>query len=108
MTSKSYSKDDLKRLMQERKEEQSKKKRIDSPLAGYDTDGNLYCKICEFKIENVNLWTRHLVSKEHKLVSLVCDENKFSNKLILASNHQLRVWRKSKGKVRLWNDNQNN
>lgn len=69
MTAKTYTKDDLKKLMEEKKQEQLNNKRIDSPLAKYDQDNNLFCKICDLKIENVNFWTKHLISKEHKLVS---------------------------------------
>ena len=69
MAAKSYTKEDLKKLMQERKQEQLLEKRIDSPLARYDNAGNLFCRVCELKIENANFWTKHLVSKEHKLVS---------------------------------------
>lgn len=69
MSSKTYTKDDLKRLMQEKKQDQLNK-RIDSPLAGYDKSGNLFCKVCELKIDNANFWTKHLVSKEHKSVRI--------------------------------------
>lgn len=71
MAAKSYTKEDLKKLMQERKQEQLLEKRIDSPLARYDNAGNLFCRVCELKIENANFWTKHLVSKEHKLVSFL-------------------------------------
>ena len=71
MAAKSYTKEDLKKLMQSRKQEQLLEKRIDSPLARYDEQGNLFCRICDLRIENVNFWTKHLVSKEHKSVSLM-------------------------------------
>ena len=54
--------------MQEK--QQSTIKRIESPLAKYDKDNNLFCNVCDLKIDNVNFWTKHLISKEHKLVSL--------------------------------------
>ena len=74
MTAKSYTKEDLRKLMQERKQEQLLEKRIDSPLARYDNAGNLFCRVCELRIENVNFWTKHLVSKEHKQVSLLAEK----------------------------------
>lgn len=72
MADKKYTKEDLKKLMESAKQEKLLERRIDSPLARYDEQGNLFCRVCDLRIENANFWTKHLVSKEHKSVSWWC------------------------------------
>lgn len=67
MATKAYTKDDLKRLMQQKKSEAASR-RIDSPLAKYDAANQLSCVVCTVKIKNESLWTSHLSSKQHKEV----------------------------------------
>lgn len=68
-TKKAYTKEDLKRLMQEKKN--ASKTKIDSPLAHYDASGQLSCVICTCGIKSEALWSAHLGSKAHKEVSLL-------------------------------------
>lgn len=68
MTTKSYSKDDLRKLMRQKLESSSTtttSSKIDSPLASYDSDGNLSCRVCGCRLRE-NQWTTHLLSKDHK------------------------------------------
>ena len=68
---KAYSKEDLRKLMKQKLESSSKGStssettRIDSPLAAYDSQGNLTCRVCTSRIRE-NQWTAHLLSKDHK------------------------------------------
>ncbi|XP_029843864.2 zinc finger protein 830 isoform X1 [Ixodes scapularis] len=61
------SKDDLKRLMRERKEAltQSSKK-ITSPYAKYNSIGQLMCTVCALHIKGEALWAPHILGKAHK------------------------------------------
>ncbi|CAN7951758.1 unnamed protein product [Ixodes pacificus] len=61
------SKDDLKRLMRERKEAltQSSKK-ITSPYAKYNSIGQLMCTVCALHIKSEALWAPHILGKAHK------------------------------------------
>lgn len=63
-----YSKSDLKALMKEKLAAKSNTK-VDSPLATYDSNGQLICRLCLTHIKGSS-WTTHLVSQEHKEVSL--------------------------------------
>lgn len=66
---KKISQQDLRRLMQERKNAQSQQKqRIESPLAKYDEKGKLSCVLCLVQIKDESLWSSHLISKIHKEV----------------------------------------
>ena len=68
-STKAYTKEDLKKLMQLKKV--SSTKRIDSPLARYDNAGVLSCVVCPgVKIKQESFWSSHLVSKHHKEVSV--------------------------------------
>ena len=69
---KAYSKEDLRKLMKQKLEASSTKggtseetTRIDSPLAAYDSQGNLTCRVCTSRIRE-SQWTTHLLSKDHK------------------------------------------
>lgn len=68
MGAKNYTKEDLKRLMQEKKK--SHQKRVDSPLASYDSKGQLSCLICSIQLKETG-WTTHLISQQHKDVSII-------------------------------------
>ncbi|KAI1280608.1 Zinc finger protein [Halotydeus destructor] len=61
---KAYTKDDLKRLMQAKRNASSRK--VDSPLAKYDSSGTLTCIVCKCKLSSDSLWMSHLSSKQHK------------------------------------------
>lgn len=63
-----YSKADLKALMREKLAAKSNAK-IESPLAAYDSKGQLTCRLCLSHVKESS-WTTHLVSPEHKEVSI--------------------------------------
>lgn len=39
--------------------------RVDSPLASYDSEGNLSCRVCVSRLRE-NQWTSHLLSRDHR------------------------------------------
>ncbi|KAL9900217.1 zinc finger protein 830 [Glossina fuscipes fuscipes] len=59
---------DLRKLMAERKSNLNKSnaEKINSPLAKYDSKGNLSCIICRSSIKSSTLWKVHINSKLHK------------------------------------------
>ncbi|XP_077563017.1 zinc finger protein 830 [Haemaphysalis longicornis] len=60
-------KDDLKRLMRERKEALSQSsKKITSPYARYNSLGQLTCTVCMVHIKSETLWATHVLGKAHK------------------------------------------
>uniref|UniRef100_A0A6M2CXZ9 Zinc finger protein 830 n=1 Tax=Rhipicephalus microplus TaxID=6941 RepID=A0A6M2CXZ9_RHIMP len=60
-------KDDLKRLMRERKEALSQSsKKITSPYARYNSLGQLTCSVCVVHVKSETLWTAHVLGKAHK------------------------------------------
>jgi zinc finger protein 830 len=67
-TNKKVSQKDLRQMMKEMKSKVVS--RVESPLARYDSNGQLICIICEIVIKNDSLWSSHIVSKLHKNVSL--------------------------------------
>ncbi len=66
-TNKKVSQKDLRQMMKEMKSKVVS--RVESPLARYDSNGQLICIICEIVIKNDSLWSSHIVSKLHKNVS---------------------------------------
>lgn len=62
-----YSKADLKALMREKLAAKNRSK-IDSPLAAYDSKGQLTCRVCLTHQKELT-WTTHLLSQRHKEVS---------------------------------------
>lgn len=68
MTSKKkISQNELRRLMNEQKKKLlNNVKKIESPLARYDKDGNLTCIVCESIVRSEAVWTVHLNSKSHR------------------------------------------
>lgn len=46
--------------------DKSKQQVISSPLAKYDSKGNLYCIICKSLIKSATIWKVHINSKQHK------------------------------------------
>ncbi|XP_077483579.1 zinc finger protein 830 [Amblyomma americanum] len=60
-------KDDLKRLMRERKEALSQSsKKITSPYAKYNSLGQLMCSVCMVHVKTETLWATHVLGKAHK------------------------------------------
>ncbi|XP_065288007.1 zinc finger protein 830 [Dermacentor albipictus] len=60
-------KDDLKRLMRERKEALSQStKKITSPYAKYNSLGQLTCSVCMVHVKSETLWAAHVLGKAHK------------------------------------------
>lgn len=58
---------DLRRLMQQKKQESTgKSKRIDSPLAKYSSSGQLSCVVCRLPVKSELAWPAHLASRTHK------------------------------------------
>lgn len=73
MATKNYTKQDLKRLMQEKRTQKDglsrAGKKIDSPLAKYDAAGQLSCVLCGNALPlKESQWTLHLASKSHREV----------------------------------------
>jgi zinc finger protein 830 len=66
-TNKKVSQKDLRQMMKEMKSKAVS--RVESPLARYDSNGQLICIICEIVIKSDSLWSSHIVSKLHKNVS---------------------------------------
>lgn len=61
------SKDDLRRLMkQQRNSIQSAAKKIDSPLAKYNSIGQLTCVLCNCPVKSDLLWTAHIQGRTHR------------------------------------------
>uniref|UniRef100_S4RHF5 Zinc finger protein 830 n=1 Tax=Petromyzon marinus TaxID=7757 RepID=S4RHF5_PETMA len=63
--------EDLRRLMREKQREKLRSpaavtKRIDSPLARYNSLGHLYCVVCNIPIKSELLWQTHVLGKLHK------------------------------------------
>ncbi|XP_069116293.1 zinc finger protein 830-like [Argopecten irradians] len=60
------SKDDLRRLMKEKKSTVASAKRIEHPYAKYNSIDQLVCVVCNTVIKSGLLWPAHLQSKQHK------------------------------------------
>lgn len=45
---------------------QSRQKKIDSPLAKYNSAGQLFCVLCNAQVKNEIYWTGHINGKQHK------------------------------------------
>ena len=50
----------------------SKVEKINSPLARYNTLGQLICKICQTAVKSELVWSAHCQLPTHKTVSVVC------------------------------------
>ncbi|XP_022788485.1 zinc finger protein 830-like isoform X2 [Stylophora pistillata] len=48
------------------KRKREAKKTVDSPLARYNSAGQLSCVVCDINIKNEFLWTSHVLGKKHK------------------------------------------
>jgi len=57
-----YSKEDLRRIM---KAKMASTNKIESPIAIYDSTGNLSCRVCSSRVSEMQ-WTVHVLSKDHK------------------------------------------
>ncbi|XP_018414302.1 PREDICTED: zinc finger protein 830 [Nanorana parkeri] len=58
--------DELRRLMKAKQRETASKKRVDSPLAKYNSLGHLSCAVCNVPIKSELLWQAHILGKQHK------------------------------------------
>ncbi|XP_068092790.1 zinc finger protein 830 [Hyperolius riggenbachi] len=58
--------EELRRLMKAKQRETASKKRIESPLAKYNSLGHLSCAICNIQIKTELLWQAHILGKQHK------------------------------------------
>uniref|UniRef100_A0A8C5PIB6 Zinc finger protein 830 n=1 Tax=Leptobrachium leishanense TaxID=445787 RepID=A0A8C5PIB6_9ANUR len=58
--------DELRRLMKAKQRESSTRKRVESPLATYNSLGHLSCVICNVQIKSELLWQAHILGKPHK------------------------------------------
>ncbi|XP_023243898.1 zinc finger protein 830-like isoform X3 [Centruroides sculpturatus] len=67
-TKKSSTQSDLRKLMKERRSEliTKGKQRIDSPLAKYNSTGQLTCIVCDVSLKSEALWSVHITGKTHK------------------------------------------
>lgn len=64
---KGTNKDDLRRLMESQKRSlNGQNKKIESPLARYNSLGQLSCLVCNCPIKNEVLWSAHILKKTHK------------------------------------------
>ncbi|XP_060681466.1 zinc finger protein 830 [Hemiscyllium ocellatum] len=57
---------ELRRLMREKQRASAVGKRIDSPLAKYNSLGHLSCVLCSAPVKNELLWQTHILGKQHK------------------------------------------
>ncbi|XP_064602871.1 zinc finger protein 830-like [Liolophura sinensis] len=62
------SKDELRKLMKKKEAEvkSTTRKKVDHPLAIYNSLGQLVCSLCNCVVKNELLWKTHLQSKQHK------------------------------------------
>ncbi|XP_077125653.1 zinc finger protein 830 [Ranitomeya variabilis] len=58
--------DELRRLMKAKQRETAAKKKIESPLAKYNSLGQLSCVVCNIPIKSELLWQAHILGKQHK------------------------------------------
>ncbi|XP_073443831.1 zinc finger protein 830 isoform X2 [Dendrobates tinctorius] len=58
--------DELRRLMKAKQRETAAKKKIESPLAKYNSLGQLSCVVCNIPIKSELLWQTHILGKQHK------------------------------------------
>ncbi|XP_072267999.1 zinc finger protein 830 [Pyxicephalus adspersus] len=58
--------EELRRLMKAKQKETANKKRIESPLAKYNSLGHLSCALCNVPIKSELLWQAHILGKQHK------------------------------------------
>ncbi|XP_056376737.1 zinc finger protein 830 [Hyla sarda] len=58
--------EELRRLMKAKQRETAAKKRIESPLAKYNSLGQLSCVVCNLQIKTELLWQAHILGKQHK------------------------------------------
>ncbi|XP_053570569.1 zinc finger protein 830 [Bombina bombina] len=58
--------EELRRLMKAKQRETAVKKRIESPLAKYNSLGQLSCVVCNAYIKSELLWQAHILGKQHK------------------------------------------
>ncbi|XP_069768050.1 zinc finger protein 830 [Narcine bancroftii] len=57
---------ELRRLMREKQRSAAGSRRIESPLAKYNSLGHLSCVICSIPVKNELLWQTHILGKQHK------------------------------------------
>ncbi|XP_072378674.1 zinc finger protein 830 [Diabrotica undecimpunctata] len=57
---------ELRKLMNDHKIKAKDVKRIDSPLAKYNEQGQLTCVLCKWVVRSESVWSLHINSKKHK------------------------------------------
>ncbi|KAF7491488.1 U6 snRNA-associated Sm-like protein LSm2 [Sarcoptes scabiei] len=74
----------LRQLMQEKARSKKTDSRIESPLAKYDEQNNLWCIVCNQKINSELIWETHLIGKSHKtrLQDLKTKKKELSTKIL--------------------------
>ncbi|KPM09451.1 hypothetical protein QR98_0079870 [Sarcoptes scabiei] len=77
----------LRQLMQEKARSKKTDSRIESPLAKYDEQNNLWCIVCNQKINSELIWETHLIGKSHKtrLQDLKTKKKELSTKILKRS-----------------------
>lgn len=63
---KKKAKDEMRRVMAERKKKETKPSKIDNPLAKYNSTGQLMCLLCSSVVRSKSVWQIHLNSKQHR------------------------------------------
>ena len=63
---KMVSKDDLRQMMKQHGASKAASKKIDSPLAKYNSIGQLVCIVCNSQVKSELLWSAHLQGRTHK------------------------------------------
>ncbi|KAI8513682.1 hypothetical protein Bbelb_080060 [Branchiostoma belcheri] len=68
MAAKGKKKVDIRELMRKQKAERASSgpKRIESPLARYNSLGQLFCVVCKVQVKNELVWPAHIAGKKHK------------------------------------------
>ncbi|XP_078581232.1 zinc finger protein 830-like [Branchiostoma floridae x Branchiostoma japonicum] len=68
MAAKGKKKVDIRELMRKQKAERASSgpKRIESPLARYNSLGQLLCVVCKVQVKNELVWPAHIAGKKHK------------------------------------------
>ncbi|XP_069814361.1 zinc finger protein 830 [Dendropsophus ebraccatus] len=90
--------EELRRLMKAKQRETAAKKRIESPLAKYNSLGQLSCAVCNVQIKNELLWQAHILGKQHKEKVAELKGTKVKDSTQLAPTH-LSQTTKRKGSV---------
>ncbi|XP_050541961.1 zinc finger protein 830 [Daktulosphaira vitifoliae] len=80
-------------MLKQKLQSQRVKKKIDSPLAKYNSDGQLSCVVCKLNIEDESSWSDHIKSKYHKenIVKRKPESSKMSHRLAVTTESLKRT-----------------